>query len=212
MKLIDLTHVFEGTMPVFPGMNPAVVEQIANVKEHGYKVTKLDIVTHMGTHLDCKSHVFEEGFTTSDKDINGFFGEGQVIDCSHLNAGDEIGIDVLDKYELDDKEFLLFYTGWDRYWGDKEYFGQFPVISEELAYFLANSNIKGIGLDVISIDKIDNEKLSTHKIVLEKEKIIIENLKDIGLLRGKRFKFSCLPLKIKKGDGSPVRAAAIIEY
>lgn len=211
MKLIDLSHVFEGTMPVFPGMNPAVVEEIANVKEHGYKVTKLDIVTHMGTHLDCKAHVFAEGFTTSDKDINSFFGEGQVIDCSHLRVGDEIGVDVLDKYELEGKEFLLFYTGWDRYWGSKECFGKFPVISEGLAHFLANSNIKGIGLDVMSIDKIDNTELSTHKIVLEKEKIIIENLRDLGSLIGKKFKFSCLPLKIKKGDGSPVRAVAMVE-
>jgi len=34
---------------------------------------------------------------------------------------------------------------------------------------------------------------------------------DLGALIGKEFVFSCLPLKIAAGDGSPVRAVAIIE-
>ncbi|WFD10723.1 cyclase family protein [Tepidibacter hydrothermalis] len=211
MKLIDLTHTFESTMTVFPGMNPAVVEQIFNVEEHGYNVTRLEIITHMGTHLDCKSHVFTEGFTTSDKDINNFCGNGVVIDCSHLKANEEIGIDVLNNYDLHEKEFLLFYTGWDKYWNSNKYIENFPVISVELAQYLASINIKGIGLDVISIDRVNNSELSTHKIVLGKNKIIIENLKGLNELVDKNFTFMCLPLKIKDGDGSPIRAVAIIE-
>lgn len=211
MKLIDLTHTFENNMTVFPGMNPAIVEQMLTVEEHGCKVTKLEIVTHMGTHLDCKAHVFAEGFTTSDQDINSFCGNGLVIDCSHLKANEEIGIDVLNNYDINEKEFLLFYTGWDKYWNSNKYIENFPVISVELAQYLANSNIKGIGLDVISIDRVDNSELSTHKIVLGKNKIIIENLKGLNQLVDKKFMFLCLPLKIKDGDGSPIRAVAMVE-
>jgi kynurenine formamidase len=63
-------------MPVFPGMDAPVVERVFNIKEHHCNVTKLDILTHMGTHLDCSSHVIEDGFFTSNKDINFFLAEG----------------------------------------------------------------------------------------------------------------------------------------
>lgn len=211
MKIIDLSHVFEECMTVFPGMNPPVVEEIANVKEHGYQVTKLDIFTHMGTHLDCKSHVYENGATTSDKDISNFYGKGHVIDCSHLKEGQLIELDEIKKYDIKDIDYLLFYTGWDKYWKEEKYLGDFPVISKDLADFLTNSSIKGIGLDVISIDKIDDPILSTHQVFLKNDKVIVENLTGLEKLINKDFDFCCFPIKIKNGDGSPVRAVALVE-
>ena len=41
--------------------------------------------------------------------------------------------------------------------------------------------------------------------------IIIENLTGLEQLMNKEFWFSCFPLKIEEGDGSPVRACAITE-
>lgn len=211
MKLIDLTHTFEGNMSVFPGMDQPVVEQVLTIEEHNCNVTKLELLTHMGTHLDCTSHVCEDGFNTDSKDINFFFGEGKVIDCSHLGQGDEIGVEVIHKSELGNAEFLFFYTGWDKKWNTEMYTNEFPVISKELVESLATLNIKGVGLDVISIDKIEETKLSNHKIFLSTGKIVIENMTNLDQLLNKNFKFIGLPLKIKNGDGSPIRAAALVE-
>jgi kynurenine formamidase len=41
--------------------------------------------------------------------------------------------------------------------------------------------------------------------------ILIENLTGLEQLIGKPFLFSCLPLKLDQGDGSPVRAVAILD-
>lgn len=211
MKLVDLTHRFEGDMSLFPGMTNPTVEKVYNIKEHGCNVTKLDILSHMGTHLDCSSHVLSDGFFTDTKDINFFTGKAKVIDCSHVKQGEEISVDDVIRENIDDYDFILFYTGWDKHWKTDLYGDEFPVVSRELAEYLKNTEIKGIGLDVMSLDKIKQEDLLNHKIFLSHDKIIVENLTNLDKLLHKDFNFMALPLKIKEGDGSPVRAVAIVE-
>ena len=48
----------------------------------------------------------------------------------------------------------------------------------------------------------------THPIVLEKQLLIIENLTNLGELPD-FFLFLAMPLKIRAGSGSPVRAVAL---
>jgi len=71
-------------------------------------------------------------------------------------------------------------------------------------------NNEGVGVDAISMDRVVDEELPIHKILLEKGVIFIENLKGLDELIDCEFIFSCLPLKIEGADGSPVRAVAII--
>ncbi|BDR67603.1 cyclase [Clostridium tetani] len=211
MKVIDLTHIFQSNISLFPGDENPIIEEVSNVKEHGYKTTKINMTTHLGTHLDCKSHVFEDGFTTSDANLNKFLGQGIVIDCSTVKKGEKIDVNILKQYDLSCKDFILIYTNWNSFWKKEEYVKDYPVLSEQAAKYLTSFNIKGIGLDTISIDSIDNEELTNHKILLGKDVVIIENLKNLHKLLNKEFQFSALPLKIKNGDGSPVRAVAIID-
>ncbi|RXI52209.1 cyclase family protein [Clostridium tetani] len=211
MKVIDLTHIFQSNISLFPGDENPIIEEVLNVKEHGYKTTKINMTTHLGTHLDCKSHVFENGFTTSDANLNKFLGQGIVIDCSMVKKGEKIDVNILKQYDLSCKDFILIYTNWNSFWKNEEYIKDYPVLSEQAAKYLTSFNIKGIGLDTISIDSIDNEELTNHKILLGKDVVIIENLKNLHKLLNKEFQFSALPLKIKNGDGSPVRAVAIID-
>lgn len=208
MKVIDLTHVFENNISLFPGDEKPDIKEIYNVKDDGCKITNINSTTHLGTHLDCKAHIFENGFTTSDWSIDKFIGSGIVIDCSMIRKGEKICVDILKKYDLSCKEFVLLYTGWDEFWEKDEYTKDFPVLSDEGARYLTSFHIKGIGVDTISIDSINDKEITNHKILLEKDIIIIENLKNLQRLLNKEFDFQALPLKIKNGDGSPVRAIA----
>jgi kynurenine formamidase len=48
-----------------------------------------------------------------------------------------------------------------------------------------------------------------HHTLLSAGMVLIENLTGLEKLPESGFYFSCLPLKIQSGDGSPVRAVAI---
>ena len=213
MKIIDLSHTLENGMPFFPGTKEPRFEIFSTVEKDGYKETELKMLTHTGTHIDCPAHMLDNTFTTDTADLNLFYANSYVLDFSHKKQGEIIDVNAIKKYEknLVNKQIVLIHTGWDRFWGTEKYFASYPYLSQNAVKYLIDFGIKGIGLDVISIDAIDAEKFVNHYEILGKGGIIIENLRNLNELIGKEFIFSALPLKIKEGDGSPVRAIAILE-
>lgn len=213
--IIDLTHTIEAKMPVYPGTEQPVIEVPCTFEEFGFQESKVQMFTHTGTHIDTPRHITDNGLTTESLPIETFIGKGLVLDYSHIISGQRIQlekahelIDIIVEGEI---EYLLIYTGWAKYWGLNSYFYDFPVLSKEFALWLANTPIKGIGLDVISIDPTGDESLENHKIILENEIVIVENINNMEKLIGKQFTFVAAPLKLKNGDGSPVRAFAIMK-
>ena len=77
-----------------------------------------------------------------------------------------------------------------------------------------------VGIEILDKIKIANPNFVGGKISIELEKALLENeiitytnLINLDKLpKGKEFLFIGLPLKIKKGDGSPVRAVAILSW
>jgi kynurenine formamidase len=58
---------------------------------------------------------------------------------------------------------------------------------------------------------VGSTDFGNHFVFFRAGMISIENLTGLGPLAGRRFLFSCLPLKLLEADGSPVRAVAILE-
>jgi kynurenine formamidase len=65
-----------------------------------------------------------------------------------------------------------------------------------------------VGVDAPSVDPVGSSDFAVHRLLLGSGKILVENLRGLEGLPEGRFTFSCLPLAIAGGDGSPVRAAA----
>ena len=209
MKVIDLTHVITETMPVYPGTEPPRLETANTYEKDLFKETKMTMYTHTGTHMDPPAHIFDGRTTLDQFPVEQFIGKALVIDCRELQEGQLITMNHIRRYgeKAEQADFLLFNLGWDKYWGMDAYFGDFPCMDREVLNFILAGQYKGIGVDAISIDPIDD--LTRHRILFrEKEIVNIENLKDLHLCGDDLFWFSCFPLKLEKGDGSPVRAVA----
>lgn len=209
--IVDLSHPIKTGMPVYPGTEAPVVQVAADYQEAGFKEIQLQICSHVGTHLDCPAHLFPEGQTVDQMPLTQFYGPGMVLDCRELGR-EPIGIGFIRRFgqDLADKEFILFCTGWDQKWGSPDYFNSYPTFTVGAVQALADMDIKGIGIDAVSIDPVEAVQFTNHKYFLQKPRIIIENLTGLNHLIGRKFTFMCLPLKIKNGDGSPVRAAAVL--
>jgi kynurenine formamidase len=210
--IIDLTHPLESGMPVFPGSGPVNLVTSAAFEQEGYHEIRIDCSTHTGTHIDCGYHLLRDGLNTVTTPLSQFYGKALVADCREIPAGGLISKAFLQPLEQDisHSDFLLLHTGWSKYWGRDEYFRDFPVLSEDAATYLSAFNLKGIGSDAISFDPADSVELPVHHILLSKGFILIENLVNLGSLPLPGFIFSCFPLKINNGDGSPVRAVGIV--
>jgi len=211
-EIIDLTYSVESNMPVFPGSLPVKLITSSTFEREGYHEIRIDCSTHTGTHIDCGFHLLSDGMDTSTTPLSQFYGRGLVADCRDMPAGRSISKEFLQHMETEilASDFILIHTGWSRYWGTDEYFRKFPALQEEAARYLTSFNLKGIGSDTISFDPVDSGELPVHHLLLSKGLILIENLVNLRSLPNHGFAFSCFPLKIKNGDGSPVRAVGIV--
>jgi kynurenine formamidase len=211
-QVIDLTHTMSADMPVYPGASSPRFEAIL---DFDFQVTQFEMGTHTGTHMDAPGHMFPGKRTTLDQfPASQFCGTALVIDCTGLKAGDRITMELINrvKDKADQAEFILFNTGWSKYWGSPEYFGDFPYFDDEVMEYLKSSKKKGVGVDVISIDPIADSNFTIHrKLFADAEIVVIENLKNLDKLGGEPVAFFALPLKYTNSEGAPIRAIAVIE-
>lgn len=214
MKAIDLTYTIKEEMTVFPGTEMPKLINTSNYEKDGFRETSISIYSHVGTHMDPPAHIYPDRTTLDEFPASQFIGKGLVIDCRDLNEGEDITLDCILKYgkKAEKVDFLLFNTGWDKYWGTDKYFGDYPCVNDEVLDYVLNGNYKGIGFDTIGIDPVSDEKLTRHKKLFKDKDIVnIENLKNLELFGDKIFNFSCCPLKVENSDGAPVRAVAWFE-
>jgi len=208
MRVIDLTYLIEEGMPVYPDTEPPILAQANTIARDKFCETKLTMYSHTGTHIDAPGHVVEGGTLLDEFPADQFVGRAVVIDCTDCKG--EIPLSKVTECKgAEQADFLLFRTGWEQCWGKDEYFGAYPVVSEEVIDFVIKGNYKGIGFDTIGLDPVGTLKL--HLKLFTKDIINIENLCNLGICGSGLFDFACLPLKFQNADGAPARAVAVIQ-
>ena len=153
MKAIDLTYTIKEEMTVFPGTEMPKLINTSNYEKDGFRETSISIYSHVGTHMDPPAHIYPDRTTLDEFPASQFVGKGLVIDCRDLNEGEDITIDCILKYgkKAEKVDFLLFNTGWDKYWGTDKYFGDYPCVNDDVLDYVLNGNYKGIGFDTIGM-------------------------------------------------------------
>ena len=211
MKFIDLTHVVQPGMTVFPGTQPPVFDVGSSIETDGFEEKKITMFSHTGTHMDAPAHIIPGALTLDQFDIEQFGGQACVVDVGGIETAKiEVG-DLEARAELIGVcDFVILRSGWSRLWESEEYFRDFPVLSPAAAQWLVEAGIKGLGIDMISVDEVDSTELAVHNILLSANLVIIENLTNLEPVPDSVCSFYCFPLRIDQADGSPVRAVAAI--
>ncbi len=228
-EIIDLSQeIYEG-MPVYKDL-PQVKMEIHNSHEewNGIQnpskktpaVHKLELGEHTGTHVDAINHMAlqYEGQSIDTMPLSMFYTEGICLDFSHKKmkelitpADIELACETMN-LEIKKGDTVLLYTDHYRKHFNTQNWGNGPGISVEAARWLGAKNIAAFGVETMSpgVPKISNKEV--HYICGELGFTHYENMINLHELIGRgRFRFIGLPLKIKGGTGSPVRAVAIFE-
>lgn len=210
MHILDLSHKIENGMPLFPGTPNIKITDLCTVEKDGFAQKELNILTHVGTHMDAPAHMIAGGKTLDQFMISKFTGKACLIPFRHDDLDGQDQEVYLSQFEdlIRDCDFVLLHTSWSEKWGSPEYFKNYPALDLKGAQYLTGFYLSGIGLDAISIDLEENKEYEVHHEVLGNEMIIIENLCHLDQIRAQTFKFTAFPLHITDADGSPVRAVA----
>ncbi|WP_410767065.1 cyclase family protein [Haloferax sp. DFSO60] len=205
MTLVDLTRPIESGMPTYPGDPPVSVESHATFDRDGYRVARLELGSHTGTHVDAPAHTEPDGATLDSYSVDELRMTAQVVDCRGVGAGGKITPAHLPEIESD-VECLVFRTGWEDEWGTDR-MTEHPSLSAELAQFCADRGY-AVATDALSPDPTGGSEIPVHNAVLGAGNLIVENLCGLAMLPvGESFTLFVLPLRVDS-DGAPARVVA----
>jgi arylformamidase len=214
-KIIDLSQPIYHNCPGWPTYEMVNVRYEAIYPNDGFTAERLNMNVHTATHLDVPFHFYPEGKTIEQFPIEQFQGEAVPIDLFGIAADTAIGVEHLEPYK--DKvrpgDIVLLCTGWGQKRGyTKEYYNQWPYLSGEGAQWMADHQIKGVGIDGLSIGGWGEEKgVPPHKILLSNEIWPLEELNlTEELLTEPRWYLTAFPIKLQGFGGAPVRAVAMV--
>jgi glutamyl-tRNA reductase len=201
---VDLSRRLESALPVYPG-DPAVeIEQCSSIETDGYRLKRLVMGSHSGTHMDSPAHLLGQGPTLDRYPVESFFASAFVLDCRNCPAIDlELVSTVPGSVGA-----VLFATGWEQRWATDAYLEDPPLLSEEAAMFLVGRGITIFGFDSPSCDRMDSHDLPIHSAILSAGALIVENLCNLLPLVGKCIDLVALPLSVRESDGCPARVVA----
>jgi arylformamidase len=209
MPIFDITLPISNALPVWPG-DPAInFYRVADVHNGDVcTLSRLESGSHIGTHLDAPVHFVKGGHTVDQLDLNILMGPCLVV---HLPDADLIDAALLDSLDIPaGTTRLLFRTRNSDIWAGDNY-GEFHTdyvgVDSSGAEWLVERGLRVVGIDYMSIAPYSNT-IPTHDILLGAGVIAVENLNLSGIEAGE-YELICLPLKLKDGDGAPVRAVLI---
>lgn len=207
MKLIDLTHPMRDGQPGFPGDPVLKTEPHHTIEKNRCNVTRLEMGSHQGTHLDALHHFIPGGKKIDEMPLDWFFGPASLLRIPKPARAD-IGVDDFAPFRnlLVPGARILYETGWHRRYGAPEYFTDFPSLTQEAAAYLAQCGIRMLGMDTPTPGR---DYYEVHHLLQQKpaEIVIVESLANLHLLPS-FFIFIGFPLRLEGGDGSPIRAVA----
>ncbi|HEY3398960.1 MAG TPA: cyclase family protein [Armatimonadota bacterium] len=205
-RIWDISVPLYSGMPVYPG-DPAVSFTSAASLEagDGANVTRLDLGSHSGTHVDAPRHFLPTGRGVDELPWEALLGPGRLVQAP---AGAEISADFVQGLGLARGDRLLLRT---RPFGEppaESFPAAWPALTREAAEWLAARGVALVGVDAPSVDAFGAAEPHVHRALLGAGVVPLEGL-DLSAPPEGEYELICLPLRLRGADGSPCRAVLV---
>jgi kynurenine formamidase len=228
-EIIDLSQEIFARMPVFPGLPEVnITMHVSHEQWDGISdsdivspaVNQLELGEHTGTHVDALNHMArqyrEQSIDTMP--LTMFYTEGICLDLSHKGLRELIEPADLEhalseaRLNIKQGDTVLLYTDHYRRAFGTDDWQNGPGVSAEAARWLGRQKIAAFGVETMAPGVLHVSNREVHHICGELGFTHYENMINLHQLVGRgRFRFIGLPLRIRGGTGSPVRAVAVFE-
>ncbi|MFP3323759.1 arylformamidase [Planococcus sp. SIMBA_160] len=204
-SIIDISMALDATTPEWPGDTPFAYRLSVTKQQSGsVNIGELQSSTHIGTHIDAPFHYDEQGLKTDELPLDVYLTTAQVMDVTGL---EQVKLDDLDELKQGVSAVLLKTASWqDR----SEFPGAWPVFDPAIAEWMQANGVRLLGVDVPSVDPETSKELPMHHAMNRNGRFILEGIVLDEVAAGV-YQLAALPLKIRGGEGSPVRAVLYTE-
>ncbi|MDB4893370.1 MAG: cyclase [Gemmatimonadetes bacterium] len=194
---------------VYPG-NPtiSITAQQAISQGAGANVSRLDLGSHTGTHVDAPKHFFDDGAGVDGLSLDVLMGPARLLAFS--DDVKSIGEAELRAHDLTGVTRVLLKTR-NSAWlasGSSEFHPDYTYLAPDGAEYLVSLGVKLVGVDYLSVEQFHSGHHKTHRTLLERAIIIVEGLMMNDVPPG-NYELCCLPILFPGLDGAPARAVLV---
>ena len=167
-------------------------------------MSHITTTVHIGAHADAPNHYSPEENGIDQRDLSYYLGHTHVFDVSKASES-YIQISDLPTDEIIHDKVLFKTLSFP---DPNNWNSDFKGLSAELIEYLANKDVKTVGIDTPSIDIENSKKLPAHRMIAVQDMAILEGLV-LDKVKPDSYYLIALPLKLKDCDASPVRAVLL---
>jgi kynurenine formamidase len=227
-NIVDLTHTLTSDFPFIPVKKltyPFELIPMATLEGNGVEANSWKIHEHLGTHTDAPNHFIQGQKSLDQLDLRDLIVPVVVIDIEEKaskNRDAELTVGDIENFE---KEFgripehscVMMYSGWEKHLRDSLFVGldsnqvkHYPGFSNDAIKFLvADRNIAGIGVDVLSFDPGIDESYTGHKTLFEAGKWGVECVANLSKIPKTGATVIVAAPKVGKATGGFSRIIAV---
>lgn len=238
-RVVDLSSEIYDGMPVFSANQETVVFDAKTHADTEKKYGEDALTTatmgvllsdHGPTHTDAISH-FDSGDgaeSVEELPLHMFYTSAICIRATELQTSrDRMDAETLrellgeDDLSVERGDTVLLFTGhWKEKRESREWLTNHGGLTRDATEWLADQGVVNIGIDAPSIDASEEHErrenrepdhFPAHRVCKERGIVNTETLRNLETVAGTRFTYVGLPLAIRDGTASPVRAAAIVD-
>jgi len=205
MRIHDITVPLSPDIPVYPGDPIFSVESCSSIADGDHtNLSRITLGSHSGTHIDPPYHFNNAGVRVDELALEVLIGKALVVEFPGVK---EIGRNELERYRIEGTDRLLLKTDNSRLWQEREFREDYAALTAEGARYLLEAGVKLVGIDYLSIEAFHGSG-EVHRTLLDQGILVLEGL-NLSDIKPGHYQLICLPLKLKGGDGAPVRALLI---
>lgn len=223
--VVGLSHPLTPEFPSWPGYPSLQITNTHSFERDGFFANAWQVHEHSGTHVDAPLHFGTKAWSAAAIPEGALMAPAVIIDIrdrAKRNPDAQVTVEDVKGWEkrygrIPKGAAVLMYSGWERRATDQAAYRNtdaqgvmhFPGFSKEAAEFLVRErDIRGIGVDTLSLDYGPSTDFGTHTTVLPANRWGIENLANLGKVppRGATIVVG-LP-KVEGASGGPARILA----
>ena len=207
MRIFDISWPISPAMTTYKNRKDITFAENKVFDRDGVRDSSICINTHTGTHVDAPSHFLKDGKTIDQITLDRLVGKALVIDCTRCI--DSIDENDLKKQDIQPGDIVLLRTQNSALDPQVSFEGGFVYLDQSGASFLAQKQVKAVGIDYLGIER-GNPEHPTHTTLMHADSIIIEGLRLAHVPAGIYF-MVCLPLALIGLEAAPARAILMAE-
>ena len=200
-RIHDVTVPLTPGMPTYPGDPPFEIEPVRTLEGDRYRLSRMRLSTHVGTHVDAPAHFLAGGATVDQLPLEILLGKARVVELASRERVERADLEALD---LRDDLRVLFKTRMSGQILRGGYQEDHLYITVDAAHYLAQAGIKLVGFDYLSIDRAGSADFPAHQALLGAGVVVVEGL-DLSAVEAGEYEMACLPLRVGSGDAAPAR-------